>query len=300
MKKFSALFSSSFVIYLFIVALIVVQIIFPPRPNRTSYSYLPPLEALVRDSLMMMEKDSLLYTEYQKIEGSVRRHITEENENNFSHGTGWGVLSVGISSFEDDSKKASHYVRSTAYYLKEDDFQFFSKNGRNYIKYTVWDKKEGDVRSGYTAVTETPVKLVKEENNTDWTILFPVSGSMNVLHVVFPIVAAFLMVAGLIFYLQKPLKILLNISRGDAFSDYNIKNLYNIAWFTLLVGLLSGVIKIVVHLLFKSQVPEQLSFSYYIALMTGSEAYIAALVILLVAKAFDDGQKLQEENDLTV
>jgi hypothetical protein len=63
---------------------------------------------------------------------------------------------------------------------------------------------------------------------------------------------------------------------------------------------LAGIIKIIVHLIFSSQVPEQLYFSYYIALMSGREYIIGGLIILLIAKAFKNGQKLQEEQSLTV
>lgn len=286
---------SNIVIFILLSILVLAYFIYPPR-QQTSWSSTTPIEQLVIREAGSLNR-SLPYHQYKQKEDSIRRQISDAYFKSSSHHE-IAIFDIGVAI--PKSKSQQHYLTIDAYHLKGGDMAY-SLNEKNYLEYTVWGPEKDGVRSGETKTIETSVKLNQKKNGEYHVAYFPISRNnamvlkitIIVLMVIFGVVTFYAL-----FYL--PLRFLFLVAKGKPFDDESIGILHAIAWFLLATGILSAVLKILFHLIFKSELPPQVHFNYYDAIMSGWGFLVAGLGTLLFAKAFLRAAQLQEEQALTI
>lgn len=291
--------NSGLAVFGLIVLIVVLKLI---HPTSSRISFEPDksvVDDLVRDSMHAVN-DSLPHFLYERVEDSVRRKFQMDNRYTTYTGSGYSIGHFGAVVLEDDTKK-EYYFNVPGYFAK-DLVSFYSKDGKNYLEYTVWTQKDeaAGTAMGYPEAKETRMRYVPGDENT-WTVGFPVSRSTHqLLNIITMALAGIGIILLLYIFLNRALKVLLLIAKGQAFSDEAIGSLYTIAWYLIGSSLFFMLARLVLHILLQSQVSYPFTFFYYDDVMSTSSWLIAGLVVLLLAQAFRSGAQLQKEQELTI
>lgn len=277
------------IIFVLLLILILMGIIRPGRTT-TSNEFQDRIDYILRTTEPPLN-DSLPYYAYKKSYDSLKRIVSENNLAN-SDGSGFGFWGIGTSKHEQSKPEYRLYVN---YYKIPQGSVFYTRNGKNYLLYSDWNKKVHD------SLIETPLRMIERKQENSWTVYYPLSRTalitINVLIIIFMVL---LVVLTLYVFLSIPLKVLYNIAKGNAFNDENIGSLHFLAYVLIAFGLLMGLLPILVHLYFMNRLPSVINFSFYDAFMSGWAAIVSGLIVLLLAKAFQRGYQLQQDQELTV
>ena len=185
------------------------------------------------------------------------------------------------------------------YYLKNDSY-FFRKEGRNYVSEYIEDNRDGGFSSGHYKISPERVRYISL-GKEDGAVLIPTTETLNtIITVIIWALAALLIILMLNNFFVRPLNLLARISKGEVFDERNINSLFSIAWLLLFFGLGNILIRIILHVSFKSMLPDYIGFSYFDAFKTGLGCIMASLVVFLIALAFSRGRELEMEQELTV
>ena len=284
------------VLFILLFLLIVLRI-FLPDTNR-NYTY-DPMERLMQEQRMFLDP-SLPHAEYKRKEDSIRRRILEENSFHNSRGDSWSIISFGPSVFEYQIGNSKEYFFSMAgYYLKNDSY-FFRKEGRNYVSEYIEDNRDGGFSSGHYKISPERVRYISL-GKEDGAVLIPTTETLNtIITVIIWALAALLIILMLNNFFVRPLNLLARISKGEVFDERNINSLFSIAWLLLFFGLGNILIRIILHVSFKSMLPDYIGFSYFDAFKTGLGCIMESMVVFLIALAFSRGRELEMEQELTV
>ena len=283
---------------LFILLFLLIAIrIFLPETNR-NYTY-DPVERLMQDQTRELD-GSLPHTEYERKEDSIRRRILEENPFHNSRGDSWSIISFGPSVFNyPNGNSKEYYFSMSGYYLKNDSY-FFRKDGRNYVSEYIEDNRHGGFSSGHWKISPERVRYITL-GKEDGAVLIPATETLNtIITVLIWALAALLIILMLNNFFVRPMNLLARISKGEVFDERNINTLFSMAWLLLFIGLGNILIRIILHVSFKSMIPDYIGFSYYDAFNSGLGCIIASLVVFLIAMAFNRGRELEIEHELTV
>jgi hypothetical protein len=252
----------------------------------------PLIERRLENKMGSVSSD-LRYKDYRAIEDSIRRKVQDDNIDNLST-SGWGVGPFGVSKKKTGNKWV-YYFYSNGYNLQP-SADYYSEDGKNYIEW--WE-----FRNNLPAVIhkdETSLRIIREEKETD-KVLVPISGT-----VYYIIQTLFFIIIGLMLYYTFKIffgytrQLLRNISKGIVFTYDNIYFLRMIAIYLLVLGIVPAFLKVIVNLILQSSIPPLLHFEWYNALVGNSGSLIGGLIMLLLVKAFKQGEALLEEHDLTV
>jgi hypothetical protein len=218
-----------------------------------------------------------------------------------TRGDGWGSFGIHIGNYRSEQK---YYAGSNGYFLKNYHYEFYEKNGKNYIRTIEWKKNENGRCSGKQIENITPFKFIIEDRsqgNGQGMFLVPIkTGVAKTLNFIL-VASAFLLMAGAIYiFFGVCLRFLISISRGNAFSDRNVFRLNLIGKYLFIVGLLPFVVQSIFYFITRSGLPAEVDFSFFRAFFEGSDSIIAGLIALLFASAFRRGLELQQEQELTV
>jgi hypothetical protein len=192
-----------------------------------------------------------------------------------------------------------HYLGLIGYYLPEKT-RFFIQNGTYNLAYVKWDSisKEGQLKYGHYERKQIPVRYTAKENR----INIPLSYNQYVVLNTLAIIVAF----GLLFlivylFVGLPLQILINISKGKAFDERNIHRftiMYRIMLTTIVLYL---VIPYLLWLGFHKMIPDDFYRpGFRQSLWDCKWLILVTIVLFLIRKAFQKGNSLQREQDLTI
>jgi hypothetical protein len=192
-----------------------------------------------------------------------------------------------------------HYFGLIGYTLPEKT-RFFMQNGTFNLVYVKWDSisKENHLQYGHYERKQIPVRYSASKE----LIYIPVSKNQyNVLNTI-AIMAGFALLFLIVyFFVGLPLQILINISKGKAFDESNTRRftiMYRIALGTVLVYL---VMPFILRLAFHKMIPHDFIRPAFWELLWGSKwLLLVTIVLFLIGKAFQKGNSLQREQDLTI
>lgn len=292
--------------------------------NGESSSIISDLTPL--DSAMASINDSLPYYAYRKIKDSLE-HIKETNnyKNAFSP-SGWESSHYGI--YETEKHDSSYYLPTTSvfteqkklgkeYYVMLGSYTLnieniiFRENGKNYIKFPVWDKitkseKEGTHKTGHYEIKEINVAVSepsKKDNlsNEKRDIYIPISKKAHIILTwVFRIFQLLCVAFGIYIFLILPFKILERIANGDAFNRKNIRALHIISYSLLGLYFLDIIIPLIFYAFLRKSVPAEFEFSWTSLFTDNIPVLGLSIIILIIAATFAKGYKLQQDQDLTI
>ncbi len=252
----------------------------------------PPLLKRLTERAMEKVSDSMPAYRYNRIRDSLKIKIANENTDMTQVGYAMGFFTIGTSIITYNGNK-EYFLNFSGYESEVLNYNF-RENGKVYFHYL---DESNDIKQ-----KEATIRFVRDPKELEkGQVLIPASrGLINTLNFLYPIVLLILVAIFYYILFVTPIRILYNIAKGRVFTDENIGGLHVIAWVLILFGLLPGLISIISHLIIRSQIPEQIQYSYFNMLLLGRMIIATGLGILLLAKAFLRGAQLQKEHELTV
>lgn len=252
-----------------------------------------------------LSNDSIPHYKYKRIEDSLQRvqHSRELGAKGFGTGISAGPIGVRklwLDGSKSNKKNASTYFTLNGYTLEEGYNKFYIYEGKYYLLYTVWDKKDKyrNITKGHQEYKEIPVRY----SANDKAILIPISnknykflyGTIIFLWVILVFFFSYL-------FIGLPFQVLLSISKGKAFLKENINALKIISGALVLVGLVRMFVNPLLRIAFRNYVPPEFELpSFYTYFSNNLKFFILALVVFLIMRAFQKGYQLQKEQELTI
>jgi hypothetical protein len=261
-------------------------------------------------------KDTLMsYRQYERIEDSLKRmrDYKESLKNPLGSGSYGSNEAIGYMELNEcdtcpdflsavNRKVGRKYIVLGGYTLNHgNDQNYFMEKGKSFLEYAILDKVKTDrqnnkVTYGHYAYKELPFRYAEKGKY----ILVPCKPSaFTIFKNAYNLITALLALFYFIVIFVLPLKILLNISKGNVFSKRNISSLYLISYSLFAVVLISPLISIALRFLFGIYRFPEFRYDYWGLVDKNYVAFIA-VIALGVAKAFSKGFQIQQEQALTV
>lgn len=243
--------------------------------------------------------DSLPHYQYTRMKDSLNRVKAEENYFANAKGSSFGLSPLGIASY--NIRDREEYFFTIDGYRLNDFVTVENKKDSTILNYPVWDKVNKNGRSGHLETKQTDIKFEAGKETWEGKVLIPVSKNAGtVINIIFIILLIVLGATSLAVVIIIPFRFFLRLAKSQPFTEENIGSLYFTAWFLIGLAVFTSLLKIISHLLFKSQIPSEIEISYYSAIMAQWAMLVVGLAVLLLAKAFLQGMNLREEQDLTI
>jgi hypothetical protein len=198
-------------------------------------------------------------------------------------------------------KEKYYYVAFDGYKLDEHS-KFFIQNETYNLAYVKWDTARKNTNSnwqhGHYERKEIPVRYSAENER----VLVPVSQHQyQALQALVYVLMFVLLVSGLYFFIGIPVQVLLNISRGQAFDENNVRYFNIIARLFFVLGLLYLFGPYIMDLFLRSIIPADFKRP---PLRDGLGKicwlFVLSIAVYITGKAFQKGNTLQKEQDLTI
>jgi hypothetical protein len=183
---------------------------------------------------------------------------------------------------------------------------YYGYKGHYYKKYLSRDtsSKKGTIIINWTKeeiqymVQDEPYAIKDGSSEGKKQILVPVSKTQKEIFQIMYWIGIVLCLFVTVLILRNVLQILLHIAAGKAFSNANTKRLFFIAGGICIIPTIEMIQKLIVYLMIKKQlngdwVPSYKNFDI-------GKYVIVGIVVFLIAKAFERGYKIQQEQDLTI
>jgi hypothetical protein len=221
------------------------------------------------------------------------------------------LLGDSILYYRDSYNKqfdAVHRNREKYYYVALDGYKidveskFFIQNGTYNLAYVKNDvikkKKEGTWKFGHYERKKVPVRYAAEHER----VLIPVNKQLyDGMYVLIHVLLWGVLFVGLYFFLGLPVRILVSISKGKAFDDINVRRFNTIACAILVLGLFKLIFPYLLDFLLRNKVPDDFMLPSFITeLWNFGGWFLLALAVFITGKAFQKGNRLQKEQDLTI
>jgi hypothetical protein len=289
MKRLFRKVSSSIWIFVLIAVLLVANnIIGTGRSIDDSNHW---LYRTLTEEAMRNINDSIPAYKYKTIEDSVRNEIAQENSSMISSGSGWGAYSLGTSTDTYEGKE-ENFLYFSGYKLKDHFTYFFKNDGKIYMTYD-----SNDV----IKTKPSQIKYINDRETDSGEVFIPTSyATIKWLNAFHWIRLFIIILVGFGILINTPFRVLYNIAKGNAFNDENIGRLNIMAWVLIVFGILPGLTSLISYFIIRAQIPNQIQYRFFHSIMYGWGFIVAGLITLLLAKAFQKGYELQEEQELTV
>lgn len=262
----------------------------------------PVVSILLPHYLYKQQKDSINFSRKQK-DGML---IESVDFGPFGLQTNTRCENCDGTSFFDPEKKAA----KTEYFIKlewwkldmggrSSPTRYYVKNGQSYLRKTICPET-GPKRGPFLQCTEADIRIPFRYNTDDRTILIPVSCTMLTISKFFTIGLGVLLFAYFVYFiLGNFLKFLVEIAKGNPFSDQNIKRLKVITLSLFYIPISLYIINILLMLIFYSYFSKEVSIWPTGSIILWWPAILYLIFAALYA-AFRKGELLKDENDLTV
>lgn len=255
---------------------------------------------VLNDSLLKLMNDSLtnLYTIFpvNSNEDSIKRM-------KYAGDLMWRYNVRNNQLMQEDLKKADRvYCLTLNGYTTDYDNKFFIQNDKFYLAIVKWDRVKkrtfDSTKVGHYIRKEILVRYSAEDEK----IKIPISREKyNFLNVLFTILF-YVFTFGMAFiFFGLPVQILLDISRGKAFTKSNIKRFKIMAWVLLSYALLKTFAPYILNLFYQRLIPDELRLeSVEYRVINNLYLFLIAVALFIIGKAFQKGYILQEEEALTI
>lgn len=287
MKRFFRKINSGLLVFVLIILLLILNL----KGGGKTYNMMDhPLIINLTDRAMDTISDTLPAYRYNRIRDSLKMKFASENIDMISTGQGWSGDYFGSSSYYGLNE---HFLNFPGYETGQLNYHF-KKDGKIYFHYL---DESDNIR-----IEESKIKFIRDENEKEkGRVLIPVAaGVTKAMNILYPAFLIIMIALAYYILLVTPIRILYSLAKGHAFTDENIGGLHAIAWLLIIAGILPGLFNIISHFFIRSQIPDEIHYSYFNVLMYGWKLTVIGLCILLLAKAFLRGAQLQKEQELTV
>jgi len=309
--------------------MIVIALLIPEFASVRSTTIADPIGSTVIDEVNSDNvkpidaniSDTVRYGEYKEMKDSIRR--MRDLKNGVSPSSGGSTAGfIGTSSgrscdtcslwwlnthFRDIHEQ--HYVVLPGWKLKlattdwgantDDSVKFFVEHGQAYVRKAIntYTKMKDGSTYHTMHIKDIPVKFRYDDKAQN--LLIPVSiKTKNVVSIIAWCVLIFILVYFL-YLVAAFLKFVLDLSKGHAFTDENVKRLLVIALSLLIAPVLILILNLIMRFIFRDYfMPDVISKTS--SWKDSWQEPFVGIVFLLLYRAFRQGKKLKDEHDLTV
>jgi len=241
---------------------------------------------------------------YKKVRDSLEKIINWKKQRLSETGSSVFLLFAGLNSIEEcdscmnvDEKsiRSKKFISFAGFVLKRN--ASFRIEGNDYI---IDRLPSGE--GGHLEQEKIGVRLAAPaDNSKGLTLLVPISASaFNVLEIVLYILFMIAVVAGVWIFIRLPIRVLINIGYGKPFLVQNIRDLNLVGWGIIVTYVGAALLPKLIELLLSSRIPSAIYFPFWSTLYDNRGGLFFGIAVLILAKAFKQGYKLQQEQDLTV
>jgi DUF2975 family protein len=251
--------------------------------------------------------DSLPHYLYKKISDSIKQLQSLEKANSNARGNGWSFLSLGYSEINNNwMNDASNKQEDRTYYLAlsgyklEPRSEFYIENGRWLVKTPSQDLTNEGSKYVHFVSKQSLVRYSTQLDDRAGEVLVPFSkGQFQVVK----ILTWLLMIAIFVFGIRILFSIalfLMQIINKKTFSGENYRSLEIIGISFIVLSLLPFLIGLIMNLIFNNKIPDEINFPFWENLIRYKAITFTGLIILLIARAFKKGHKLQIDNEIII
>lgn len=259
--------------------------------------------------------DSLLtYYRFKVITDSLKRKEERQilkNKGQFSIGMQVGF--IGITRINDcDTCSYSNgpfklYLVLRGYSLHDPlNTNFYIDSDKNYLQYlkidTVFRSPLGYIQqNGHYEKKQVPFRFSFTELGQPGAVLIPVSEGAYPVYTVLVYVLGTLVLVFLVYVVfGLPILLLIRIARGKVFIEDNIRLLHFVAWTLIIVPFAYVLLQFILKLSFHQYITNDLSLEWLDTLTNSKSSLISGIAVLIFARAFKRGYRLQKEQELTI
>ncbi len=173
----------------------------------------------------------------------------------------------------------------------------FIKDGKRMLKYLIKDTAYAFVFKGHTAYKPIDVAYRYSNKSLGIPISYNTYRFLIILFTLFFVVLIFWFL-----YLQifLPIKCLYHIAKGNPFKESNIRDMYLIASFPVLLFTMQLLVVWLVAFINKQIIPDNFYLDIGYIFDTSKYYLLASVVVYMIARAFKRGYDLQKEQELTI
>ncbi len=246
---------------------------------------------------------------YKKINDSLEKIIRWKKERITRTGSYLFLLFAGINRIDEcDScitanekdTRTKHFISLNGFALKPGASFLIDKNDY-IIERFVTEKKTEDGAIGHTEQKKVKVRLGTDHKKKGLTLLIPVSNKVfpwiEILMYIFLLIA---ILAAIWIFIRLPVLVLINIANGNPFLKKNISYLTFIGWGIIGSCLLTIILPGLIQLILSSSIPNEIYYPFWSNLFDFRWIIFLGIAVLMLARAFKQGYKLQQEQDLTI
>jgi len=203
---------------------------------------------------------------------------------------------------ERDSKGQKLYYISLSGYNADHDIKFFVQNEKYNLAYVKWDsvikRKFDSTQVGHYERKQIPVRYSTDEKK----VLIPISNKKYIFLNSLSTILYYVFLFSMTFILfGLPVQILIDISRGKAFTKNNINRFKVMALVLLVYTVLKILAPYILNFIYRKQIPDELQLEpFHYGVINNLYLFLIAIALFIIGKAFQKGYNLQEEEELTV
>jgi len=204
---------------------------------------------------------------------------------------------------QEDIKKADRvYCLTLNGYTTDHDNKFFIQNDKFYLAIVKWDRVRkrtfDSTKIGHYIRKEIPFRYSAEDEKIKIPISKKKYAFLNFLFTILYYASLF----GMAFiFFGLPVQILIDISRGKAFTKSNIRRFKIMAWVLFSYALFKTFAPYIINFFYQRLIPEELRLEPIgYRIINILYLFLIAVALYIVGKAFQKGYSLQEEEELTV
>ena len=191
----------------------------------------------------------------------------------------------------------NYYLTLPGYSLDYDN-KFFVADDRYYLAVVEWEPQHKSGREGRYIRKQIPVRYAAESKE----IMIPIKkGQYKTVAILFRVGFLLIILAWVYTIIGLPIQLLINISRGKAFTLKNISILRFIAFMVFGMSMINILAPYLLRLLLHNNVPAEFHREPFLnVLVNNFNAFLLSIVAFIVSIAFKKGYNLQQEQELTV
>jgi DUF2975 family protein len=190
---------------------------------------------------------------------------------------------------------------SLAGYKISNESAFYFEGNKYMITFCQWDNKKPGDSCGRYVTKEIPVRYVKPAtgflNPQTGYVLVPITHRLWLILEIAGIFVSILIGVLVLYYaIFRSLRIILRISKGRMFSAQHTRDLVVAGRVFMALAVMPLFLQLVFYCVFSKEIPAEIRPAFAQVLWENKIPFIIGFLLLLLAKAFEKGHRLQKEN----
>jgi hypothetical protein len=186
-------------------------------------------------------------------------------------------------------------------YKISNESAFYFEGNKYMITYCQWGHKKSGDSCGRYVTKEIPVRYVKPAtgflNPQTGYVLVPITHRLWLILEIAGIFVNILIAVLVLYYaIFRSLRIILRISKGRMFSAQHTRDLVVAGRIFMALAIVPLILQLVFYSVFNKEIPAEIRPAFAQVLWENKIPFIIGFLLLLLAKAFQKGHRLQKEN----